>query len=349
MPMPQVITKHGLKLVPTKGMSRTEWLAERMNGIGGSDMSSILGLNHRFSAIELFYQKVGLTFQSEEENEAMFWGTRGETNVLDIGQYYDIDTASYIDNHESGRKLRKITKLGYMVTNPDYPWIISNIDGAVNFTPRNFMMDGPAEAKTISRQTAEMWADKIPPYHLAQINTYMIGCGPMMRKQEAYIFYLEDGRTFRGFCIPVIEPLRDAILERSEEFWKRVLKGREIMADIKDNDMRLRYLAEIEPEPDNSEAYYKFLSELFQLKSSFVRVDATKDDVVNALMYKKYSKDIKDLSEQRQEHKNQIIKSLHDAGANVIDFADGGKITFNKKLYVNIKTDILNEILEENQ
>lgn len=347
--MTSCITKHGLKLIPTKDMPRSVWLAERQNGIGGSDMSSILGLNYRFSSVELFYQKVGLTFQSEEENEAMFWGTRGESNVLDIGQYYDIDTGSYIDNYESKRKVRKITKLGYMVTNPEYPWIISNIDGAVNFTPRNFKMDGPAEAKTISRQTAEMWENGIPPYHLCQINTYMIGCEPMMRKREAYIFYLQDGRQFRGYCIPVIDPIREAILERSEDFWKRVLKGREIMADIKDNDMRLKYLSEIEPDPDSSEAYYKFMSELFKLKSAFVRVDATHDDVVNALMYKKFGQDIKVLKDQQQEHKNQIIKSLHDAGANVIDFADGGKITWNKKLYVNVKTDILNEILEDEQ
>lgn len=347
--MTKEIIKHGLTLTPTKDMSRAQWLGKRMDGIGGSDMSSILGLNYRFSAVELFYQKVGLTFQSDEENEAMFWGSRGESNVLDIGQYYDIDTGSYMDNYESKRKVRKITKLGYMVKNPKYPWILSNIDGAVNFTPRNFKMDGPAEAKTISRQTAEMWENGIPPYHLCQINTYMIGCEPMMRKREAYIFYLQDGRQFRGYCIPVIDQIREAILEQSEDFWGRVLKGREIMQDIKDNDTRLKYLAEIEPDPDNTEAYYKFMSELFQLKSAFVRIDAKHDDVVNALVYKKLAQEIKSLKEQQQEHKNAIIKSLHDAGANVIDFKDGGKITWNQKLYVNVKTNILNEILEDEE
>jgi hypothetical protein len=29
------------------------------------------------------------------------------------------------------------------------------------------------------------------------------------------------------------------------------------------------------------------------------------------------------------------MKILHDAGANIIDFGDNGRITWNKKLYVN--------------
>ena len=340
-----VITRNGLELTPIKGMSRADWLLKRQDGIGGSDMSSILGLNHRFSSIELFYQKVGMTQNNTDQNEAMFWGTQGESNVLDIAQYYDVDTATYIDNFESGNKLRRITKLQYMVRNPQYPWILGNIDGAVNFTPRNFKMDGPAEAKTISRQTAEMWANGIPPYHIVQITTYCLACAPMMRTDSAHIFYLMDGRTFRGYRIPVIPSISEQVLERSDDFWRRVLKGREIMANVQDNDLRLKYLSEIEPDADTSEAYYQFLSELFQLKSKFVRVDATHEDAVNALMYKKLHEQIKELEGQKQNHKNLIMQSLHRSGANVIDFHDGGKITWNNKLYVNVKTGLLDEII----
>jgi putative phage-type endonuclease len=327
--------RNGLQLIPTTGMSRAEWLEKRKDGIGGSDISSILGLNHRFSAIELFYQKVGLTQSTTEENEAMFWGSRNEDKILEVGQYLDFDSGQYVDNYNSGNKLRKITKLRYMVNNPQYPWIIANLDGATNFTPRNFMMDGPAEAKAISSKTAERWTDGIPPYHIVQINTYAIVCAPMMRTTAACIFYLEDGCRFKGFRIPVIESIKDEILGRSEAFWKKVVKGREILGNVSDNDSRLRYLAEIEPAPDNSEAYYQFLSTLFRLKSNFTKIEG--DDVAReaAREYKEISSRINALDNERQVHKNEIMKILHDAGANIIDFGDNGRITWNKKLYVN--------------
>ena len=84
-------TVRGLTLYSTKGMPREEWLKRRNEGIGGSDMSSILGLNKRFSAVELFYQKSGLTFDASENiNAAMHWGNVHEPVVLDHGQYLDV-------------------------------------------------------------------------------------------------------------------------------------------------------------------------------------------------------------------------------------------------------------------
>lgn len=331
--------RRGLQLIPTSGMSRAEWLEKRKDGIGGSDISSILGLNHRFSAIELFYQKVGFTQSSSEENEAMFWGSRNEDKILEIGQYLDFDDGEYVANYNSGNRLRRITKLRYMVKNPQYPWIQANLDGAVNFTSRNFMMDGPAEAKAISSKTSEMWADGIPPYHIIQITTYAVVCAPMMRTDAACIFYLEDGCRFRGFRIPVREQIKEQILVRSEKFWERVVKGREIMGNVHDNDSRLKYLAEIEPAPDETEAYYQFLSNLFRAKQNFLKIDGSDLNWSHALEYKKLGQQINALDDQRQTYKNHIMKALHDAGANVIDFGNAGRVTWNKKLYVNIKDE----------
>lgn len=330
------MVRNGLELIPTSGMTRAEWLEKRKEGIGGSDISSILGLNKRFSAVELFYQKVGLTQNSTEENEAMFWGTRNEDKILHVGQYYNFDTGQYVDNYNTHTKLQKITKLRYMVRNPQYPWLIANLDGAVNFIPRTFKMDGPAEAKAISRQTAEIWQNGIPPYHIIQIHTYCIVCAPMMKTNAACIFYLEDGNKFRGYRIPVIESIKEKILTRSEEFWKRVVKGREIMAAVKDDDTRLKFLAEIEPDPDGTEAYYDFLSDLFKLKQSFVSIEPSPADEFNVTEYKRLSREMNTLDGVRQEHKNHIMKSLHDAGANIIDFGKRGRVSWNKKLYVNV-------------
>lgn len=318
-------------------MSREEWLARRMQGIGGSDVSSILGLNTRFPAIELYYQKVGLSPQTTEENEAMFWGTRNEDKVLEIGQYYNFTSGVYIKDFNEGNKIRKVTKLRYMVTNPSHPHIIANLDGAVNFVPRSFKMDGPAEAKTISRQTAEKWENRVPPYHLTQLMTYCAVCKPMMKEAYANIFYLEDGNKFRGFVVNVVDSLVDQILTESEKFWSIVLKGREIMANVTNYDDRLRFLAEYEPQPDATEAYYEHLSELYKQKRAFTQIDGDDLAFFTAKRYVEIGKEINALDDKRQEHKNVIMKTLHDAGANTINFGEKGKVSWNKKLYVNVK------------
>jgi predicted phage-related endonuclease len=330
---------NGLTLYSTKEMSRTEWLNKRQDGVGGSDISSILGLNHRFPCIELFYQKVGMTFDaSESTNSAMFWGTQLEDFVLNIGQYLDINSGEYLDNFASGNMLRKISKVPYMVQNPKYPHILANLDGASGFRPRSFKMDAICEAKTVSRQTAEMYESGLIPYHLTQILTYCLVCAPLMTGEpQAYIFYLQDGRDFRGYHVPMIESICDQIVTRSEDFWNRVIKGREIMATVKDIDMRLKYLAEIEPEPDNTDAYSQFMSELWKMKQNFVRIEGTDEDLAVAKRYLELKSTIDTLDEERQGCRNRIIKTLHNNGANVIDFAGAGRITYNKKLYVNIK------------
>lgn len=44
-------------LVETEGLSHEEWLRWRKKGIGGSDVSAILGINKWTSAIELWLDK----------------------------------------------------------------------------------------------------------------------------------------------------------------------------------------------------------------------------------------------------------------------------------------------------
>ena len=59
-----------IKKIPTKDMSREDWLKERKKGIGGSDVACVLGLNKYKSAFALYNEK-----KSEEledyDNEAM--------------------------------------------------------------------------------------------------------------------------------------------------------------------------------------------------------------------------------------------------------------------------------------
>ena len=60
-------------MMPTKDMSREEWLRMRKTGIGGSDAGAICGLNPYASAMSVFYDKTTEELDLED-NESMRQG-----------------------------------------------------------------------------------------------------------------------------------------------------------------------------------------------------------------------------------------------------------------------------------
>ncbi|MDI9475820.1 MAG: YqaJ viral recombinase family protein, partial [Bacillota bacterium] len=61
---------NAIKLVDTRTITHEEWLNWRKKGIGGSDVSALLGLNPWRSPLALYYDKVGEN-EDEEESIAM--------------------------------------------------------------------------------------------------------------------------------------------------------------------------------------------------------------------------------------------------------------------------------------
>ena len=59
-----------IERIPTVGMSREAWLAERKLALGGSDMGAVLGLNAYRSPINVWADKLGL-IEDTDGNEAM--------------------------------------------------------------------------------------------------------------------------------------------------------------------------------------------------------------------------------------------------------------------------------------
>lgn len=334
------IKRNGLHLYPLKGMSRQDWLRLRgMAGtLGGSDIGSIMGWNYRFSRIELFYQKIGLNQgTSDGHNEYTYWGSKNESNIMDTAQYFDFeDPHSYLDNASHGRKLREISEFRYSVRNPAIPFINANVDGLIGLDRRKFKARRVAESKTISRQSAQMW-ETIPPYHLGQVLVYLAVLKPMITEEIAEIYYLEDGNKFYGWEIPQSPILLEQILEQCIIFNDKVQKGLEIVMNVLEVDKRNRFLQEIEPDPDDTKAYEVFLSELYKQKQAYVKVQGTEEILNWAKEYKAVAAQEKKLDQQKQLAKNHMMKFLNDNDASVIDCGESGKITYNKRLYVNIE------------
>ena len=87
-------------LVETEGLSREEWLKWRKRGIGGSDVSCLLGINKWKSEIELWLEKSNQTNEQLVENEAMIWGTIMEPVIR---KYFSEVTGKMKNNLPTGK------------------------------------------------------------------------------------------------------------------------------------------------------------------------------------------------------------------------------------------------------
>lgn len=326
-------------LISKKGMSRQKWLDERTNGLGGSDISTILGYNTWMSAVELFHQKLG-RHHSGDDNENMYWGRANEAAVMHTAQYYDFETGEFLENAESNNKLRKISEFHYIVKNPQTPWLLGNIDGleGLKKSDNSFTADRVAEGKTISRQNSEKYERKFPPYYAVQQLTYQIILSPILKHLESHIYILRDGNHFWGDTIVWNQNEVDRILEESYKFWQLIQTGIEIIGNTSESYEKTEAaLANIEPPPDDTEAYRKFYSQKFLEKESYVTVKGPKELKEIGLEYNILSATIKETETEKRYLGNLILKYMTDNTINVLDYGLEGRIIFNKRLFVNIK------------
>jgi putative phage-type endonuclease len=335
------LKKHTLELIATKKMTRQAWLAKRQEGLGGSDMGTIMGVNKYFSRLQLFHQKCGLILDIDSTNPAMFWGNALEPVVRDFAQYLDLETGKYMENYEAGNKIRAISEFKYMVRNPRYPWLLANIDGLEGLNKRSYRAEAIAELKTISRQSAEMW-ETIPPYHYFQVIMYHTVLQPMLTGDEDKIFYLKDGRDLYGFRIPFNRDVSKNLIEITEDFWGRVTEGKRIVKEMlmegKSQDQIHHALIPLEPEAEVSDAYEDYLSTLYKMKSDpSYTMKGDEFLLDHARSYKYFSDELSATEKQRQASKIAILDALRKTGASAIEWeGNRSRVVFNKRFYVTV-------------
>ena len=84
-----------LVLVDTEDLTREEWLDWRRRGIGGSDVSAIIGISPFRTARDIYYDKVGIA--AVEENE-------GNWVAMEMGHLLE-DLVAKIFERKTGLKI----------------------------------------------------------------------------------------------------------------------------------------------------------------------------------------------------------------------------------------------------
>jgi predicted phage-related endonuclease len=67
----------------------TEWLANRKNFIGASELGSIMGLSPYLCSAELFHRKLGLMPDNGIENNFVYWGHSLESVIATAWEAYN--------------------------------------------------------------------------------------------------------------------------------------------------------------------------------------------------------------------------------------------------------------------
>lgn len=179
-------------------------LADRAQGIGGSDVAAILGLSPWKSPLDVYLEKTGEAVPVEA-NERMLWGQRLEGLVAD----------EYARRHD-----RQVRRKRQTIVHKRYDWMRANIDRIVIELNRDL------ECKTTGERNADLWgepgSDEIPELYMAQVQHYLI-----VRDREVIdVAVLIGGQEYRDYTVEADAEIRDMLVEEEHRFWhEHVLAG----------------------------------------------------------------------------------------------------------------------------
>lgn len=333
--------KNKLKLHKMEPHSQ-QWHDFRTNGIGGSEVSTILDLNPYASAARMFHEKIGTISAEKIYKESMFWGTQHEDKVAEIWQYFDGNEDGYIHNWENNNIIRKCKKVNGYVTNPDYPWLFASADRLINKEGGYNMITGKPlqdecilECKTLSHFAAKAWEGGIPIYYIAQIHQYML----IFEVDYAEIAILKDGNKFDVVPVQRDERLIERILSLSKAFWyERVLPAREAFknsethrekGETEQMEEQESVIQQLEPDPDGTESYKEFMAERFVKEEEFI--DGTEEMLALCKTDEIHKTLSKFIDKKRSLYKNQITKIFIDNSVEKIDFGGNGYAKYYTK------------------
>lgn len=143
------------------------WLKSRKAGVGGSDMSTILGLNSFKTPYELWLEKTG---RVEPEDISDKWAiVKGNALENELRKRFRAQHPEMIVTDGTDKQFIMRAK----------PYLRASLDGILQREDGSF---GILEIKTAGNRRAGDWHDedgnlRIPPYYLVQVEFYMLVTG----------------------------------------------------------------------------------------------------------------------------------------------------------------------------
>lgn len=173
-----------------------EWHALRKQGLGGSDIAAVCKVSPWASPWSVWAKKTGNLEDASGGSEAMEWGTRLESVILDKFQ----------DEHP----IRLSRNVGTWA-HRERPWQLANPDAF--YLNENNEAEGIIEVKTARYE--DDWANGVPAYYRTQVLWYLQTFG----FKHAYVIVLFGGQKYREFEVTLDEFEAEANLAEAEKMW----------------------------------------------------------------------------------------------------------------------------------
>jgi putative phage-type endonuclease len=228
------------RLLAPAGVPREEWLDVRRQGIGGSDVAAILGMDKRRGPLHVYLDKRG---ELEERRDPKLdrSARRGQKLESLVAELFAEETG-----------LAVVDPPGTL-QHAEHPWMLVNIDRAV-FEQQGGELDGYGgvlECKTRTWRSArtEDWRGEEPPDGPA-----IQACWGMAVTgyRKAWVAGLLDD-DFVHFRLAYDQELIDHLVKAVSDFWHE------------------HVLAGVPPEPGDLEATDELLSHLWDVKADSIR------------------------------------------------------------------------------
>lgn len=183
-------------------MSREEWVEARKKSIGGSDASTVVGLNPYASPYSLWAEKSGALPPADiSDKEAVRLGTYLEPYV------------AMRFSEETGKRVRREN---YILYNEEYPWAHANVDRLIIGEKSGL------ECKTTSELNMRKFrGGEYPANYYCQCMHYMAVTG----YPKWYLAVLIGNREFKIFEIMRDDEEIAALMDAEQRFWECVKAG----------------------------------------------------------------------------------------------------------------------------
>ena len=187
--------------VASPDVDKEEWLTHRKVGIGGSEISVLLGENQYQSPSQLWLSKVSVEAPNDfKQSEPARWGNLLETVVV---------------TEWAARNNRQWIHIPVILQSDDEPWLLANID-AFALTDDRQSITAIIEVKTTTEYNKELWDTGPLPYnYICQINWYMGITGIGLTE----LVCLVGGQKLFAHTIPISEELFKEEKEAARKFW----------------------------------------------------------------------------------------------------------------------------------
>jgi putative phage-type endonuclease len=184
--------------------NKQQWLRERKNYLGGSDLGAIAGLNTYRTALDVYLDKTSDEIRCET-SPAMRWG-----NLLEeaVAEAYSEDTG------------KMVWKWIQPIKHKEYPFLAANIDRWVG--DREYVLECKTAGFNKGKEWGEAGTDQIPESYLVQVAYYASICNV----PKVDIAVLIGGQDFRIYTYKRNKELEEKLIKIACNFWHNHIEKR---------------------------------------------------------------------------------------------------------------------------